>query len=591
MKDVTLNSSERVLDRRDFIKATGFVGGAIAFPHASKAFAQGISKKSNVILILTDDQGYGDLGCLGNPWLKTPNIDRLYADSVRLTDFHVSPVCSPTRAALMTGRHCRHVGVRHTNNYQNLLSCQVPTIADIFALNDYRTGIFGKWHLGDHYPYRACDRGFQESIVHGNGAIAITTGDVWGNDYFDDTYLHNGKKEKYAGYCTDVWFDQAMHFMANSKDPFFCYIPTNAPHGPYIVADKYKEPYESDKDIVNPEFNGMIASIDENVGHLLAFLKRTGLEEDTILIFMTDNGCGGGITVNPHGFLTKGYNAGMRGMKGSSYEGGHRVPCFIRWPKKKLQGGRDIPQLSAHIDILPTLIDLCHLKQPEGVAFDGVSIKPLLEGESDNWPDRVVVESFNGIVMTDRWRLVKERELYDIRQDPGQKKNVASKHPQVVAKLLAELKKNRAADDNKRRRFIIGSSKQTLTELTPEHWWGVVGWPKSYVMLGKAFNGPMLLEVEKEGVYEFSLRRWPQEVDRPIRSNIKNGKALDIVKARIKIGDFDKSVDVSGNMKSIAFKTHLKSGSIDVHTWFIRKTGDSSGAYFVYVRPLSKSNV
>jgi hypothetical protein len=414
---------------------------------------------------------------------------------------------------------------------------------------------------------------------------------VWGNDYYDDTYLHNGKKENYAGYCTDVWFDQAMHFMANSKDPFFCYIPTNAPHGPYIVEDKYKEPYVSNKKTVNPAFEGMVANIDENVGHLLKFLKRTGLEEDTILIFMTDNGCGGNLNVNQHGFVTKGYNAGMRGAKGSPYEGGHRVPCFIRWPKKKLQGGRDVPQLTAHIDILPTLIDLCRLKQLEGVAFDGVSIEPLLEGKSDSWPDRTVVESFVSVAMTDRWRLIGDRELYDIKKDPGQKKNVASEHPQAVARLREELKKNRAMNDNKRRRFIIGSSKQTLTELTPEHWWGVTGWPKSYVLEGKAFNGPMLLEVEKAGVYEFSLRRWPQEVDRPIRAGSKNGRALDIVKARIKIGDFDKSADVSDDMKSIDFKTHLMPGAIDVDTWFIRKNGGSSGSYFVYVRLLSESDV
>jgi len=199
----------------------------------------------NVILIMTDDQGYGELSSHGHAILKTPNLDRLRDESIRLIDFHVSSKCSPTRAALMTGRHCRHVGVREADNGRNIIGRSFYTMADVFSANGYRTGIFGKWHLGGHYPFRPQDRGFDEVLVHGNGAIG-TTGDRWDNDYYDDLYRHNGKEQRYEGYCTDVWFEEAMSWMkqsSNKDQSFFCYLPTNAPHGPFIVPDKYAEPY------------------------------------------------------------------------------------------------------------------------------------------------------------------------------------------------------------------------------------------------------------------------------------------------------------------------------------------------------------
>ena len=337
---------------------------------------------------------------------------------------------------------------------------EVSTIADVFAANGYRTGIFGKWHLGDLYPYRPQDRGFQEAVVHGDGAVS-TSADAWGNDYFDDTYWHNGKKTQYKGYCTDVWFDNAATFMKQSKKegkPFFCYIPTNIAHGPHNAPKKYTDMYEAKPG--NVPFFGAITHFDKCVGEMRDFLEKQGVSENTIFIFMTDNGSYWGAKI---------FNAGMKGGKGSVYEGGHRVPFFIHWPDGKLTGGRDVEQLSAHLDVLPTLIDLCKLQAPANYQTDGLSLKPVFAGDVDNLGDRVLVESFRNVVMTKQWRLLaKTEELYDIQADPGQKNNVAAAHSDIVSRLNAELAKVEKSNDTRQQRFIIGSDKQNPTEFSPE---------------------------------------------------------------------------------------------------------------------------
>jgi len=374
--------------RRQFLKAIGVAaastGALSAFPSRAGASRTGRSRKKrpNVVLVMTDDQGYGDLGCHGNDVIVTPNLDKLHARSVRLTDFHVDPTCSPTRSALLTGHYSTRTGVWHTIMGRSLLGKHETTVADIFifSTNGYRTAIFGKWHLGDNYPFRPQDRGFQEVLIHGGGGVGQGP-DYWGNDYFDDTYFHNGKEKKFEGYCTDVWFDGALNFIeANKSQPFFCYIPTNAPHGPYNVADKYSKPYR-DKGVKGNQANfyGMVANIDENMGRLMRRLKELDLEDNTILIFMTDNGTSGG------------HAGGMRGKKGSEYEGGHRVPFFVRWPAGGLDGPGDIGWLSAHVDVLPTLIELCGLKKPRGLAFDGTSLARLLKDKTSKWPDRTLI--------------------------------------------------------------------------------------------------------------------------------------------------------------------------------------------------------
>ncbi|MBC8468935.1 MAG: arylsulfatase [Planctomycetes bacterium] len=546
-------------------------------------------KRPNVVLVMTDDQGYGDLGCYGNPVIQTSNLDSLYTQSIRLTDFHVGPTCSPTRAALMTGHYCNRTGVWHTIMGRSLLRKDEVTIADVFSASGYRTAIFGKWHLGDNYPFRPQDRGFGEVLIHGGGGVGQGP-DYWGNDYFDDTYFHNGKPKKFEGYCTDIWFDGAMKFIeANKARPFFCYIPTNAPHGPYNVADKYSKPYR-DKGVEKNQANfyGMITDIDENMGRLMRRLKELGLEENTILIFMTDNGTSGG------------YSGGMRGKKGSEYEGGHRVPCFIRWPDGGLTGGIDVDRLTAHIDLLPTLIGLCGLKKPRGVKFDGDSIVQLLRREDKSWPERILITDSQRIehpekwrksaVMTDKWRLINGNELYDIKADPEQKSDIADRNPQAVEKL------RKAYEDwwmDVSGRFdeycetILGSDKQNPTRLMSHDWHTEkVPWNQGAVRSGMQANGFWAVEIERDGRYQFELRRWAKELDVGINEAIAGGKVITATEARLTIADQDMTVPVSRNARAVTFDLRLRAGKTRLQTWFLDNRGNSRGAYYVYVKRL-----
>ena len=349
------------------------------------------AKKPNVILIMTDDQGYGDLGSLGSPYVKTPNLDKFYNESVRFTDFHVDPSCSPTRSALLTGNYSARAGVWHTIGGRSLLKEGMVSMADVFSDNGYKTAVFGKWHLGENYPFRPNDRGFQEAVVHGGGGIGQSP-DFWGNDYYDDTYKHNGEFQKYDGYCNTVWFTEAIDYIEKNKDePFFCYIPTNLPHAPLNVDEKYVEPFKGKVSERLAKYYGMVEKIDEDVATLFRKVAELGLDENTIIIFMTDNGpCPwfGGVEMDfETGFVEEGYTAGMRGAKIWGYENAHRVPFFIRWPSAGIQGGKDIDALSAHIDVLPTLIELCGLKGADSLKFDGRSLKPLLNGKMNQWED------------------------------------------------------------------------------------------------------------------------------------------------------------------------------------------------------------
>ena len=577
------------MNRRQFLTGLGATGvGAAATigcrsaagPKPAARAAPGQTKPPNVILIMTDDQGYGDLACHGNPHLKTPNLDRLHADSTRLTNFHVDPTCSPTRSALMTGRYSSRTGVWHTIMGRSLLRADEVTVADAFAAGGYRTAIFGKWHLGDNYPFRAEDRGFQESIVCGGGGVGQTP-DFWGNDYFDDTYWHNGTPEKFKGYCTDVFFAGATRFIEANKDrPFFVYIPTNAAHGPYNVAEKYSKPY-ADMGVGGGQakFYGMITNIDENVGRLRKRLAELALEENTIFIFMTDNGTAAG----PAG--------GMRGKKGSEYEGGHRVPFFIRWPAG-LKARGDIPQLTAHIDLLPTLIDLCGVEPPKNVTFDGTSIAPLLRDKGD-WPDRTLVVHSQRIehpqkwrksaVMTDRWRLVGGKELYDPKADPAQKKDLAADHPDVV-KQLRKAYDHWWADHSGRFgeycRIVLGSDKENPSRLTSHDWHTAnVPWAQGHIRNHKMFaNGPWAVEVSRGGRYEFTLYRAHPEA--------KFALAAD--EAKLKIGDVEVVQPADSDATSVTLAADLKPGKAMLQTWLTDKaTGKSRGAYVVMVKRLA----
>jgi len=581
--------------RREFLKTIGFAavstGTLSVLPSCAgvRQAAASQSKQPNVILVMTDDQGYGDLGCHGNDVIVTPNLDELYAQSIRLTDFHVDPTCSPTRSALMTGHYSSRTGVWHTIMGRSLLGRDQVTIGDVFSASGYRTAIFGKWHLGDNYPYRPQDRGFQEVLIHGGGGVGQGP-DYWGNDYFDDTYFHNGTAKKFEGYCTDIWFDGALKFIeANKNRPFFCYVPTNAPHGPYNVADKYSKPYR-DKGVKDNQANfyGMITNIDENMGRLMRRLKELDLEQNTILIFMTDNGTSGG------------FAGGMRGKKGSEYEGGHRVPFFVRWPAGGLKSPGDVDRLSAHVDVLPTLIDLCSLKRPAGVKFDGASLAPLFKNEAGRWPERTLLVHSQRIehpekwrksaVMTRRWRLINGKELYDVQADPVQKNDIADANPKVVEELRRSYEQwwaDLSRDFDKYCEIVIGSDKQNPTRLmSHDCHCPNPAWSQSAVRSGSQANGFWAVEIERDGTYEFELRRWPKEADAPINEAIAGGKAITATEARLKVADKDLTRPVPSDAHCVTFQVELEAGSTRLQTWLTDNNGTSRGAYYVYAKRL-----
>jgi arylsulfatase A-like enzyme len=404
------------------------------------------SEHPNIILILTDDQGYADLSCHGNPILKTPNIDRLCAEGVRFEDFRVSPTCSPTRSALLTGRHEFKNGVTHTIHERERLALQATTIAQVLKTAGYTTGIFGKWHLGDEDAYQPGMRGFDETFIHGAGGIGQsypgTCGDAPGNTYFDPVIRHNGRFEKTKGYCTDVFFAQALKWLSAVKDtrPFFLYLATNAPHAPHQVRPEDAARYAGRVEPEVAKFYGMIANIDDNVGRLLKHLQDLELDRDTLVIFMNDNGGTAGCKL---------FNAGMRGSKATAFSGGTRASSFWRWPGT-LKPGR-VDRLTAHVDVFPTLAELAGAKLPDDPSRDGRSLVPLLRDPQHAWPDRYLVThvgrwergaapvKFGACsVRWNEWNLVRTRDrwsLYNLKDDPGEQRDRAADHADIVENM------------------------------------------------------------------------------------------------------------------------------------------------------------
>ncbi len=443
------------MNRRHFLQLAALAGcGTLSGCMRQTVRSNEKADRPNIILIMTDDQGYGDIACHGHPFLKTPNLDKLFTQSTRFTDFHVSPTCAPTRSALMSGRVPFKNGVTHTVLERERMALSSTTIAEVLKTAGYTTGIFGKWHLGDADAYQPDKRGFDEVFIHGGGGIGQsypgTCADVPNNKYFNPVIKHNNTFVQTNGYCTDVFFQQALSWIEQSKDrPFFAYIATNAPHAPYIVADKYKALYEGKCPDKSAAFFGMITNIDENVGLLMKKLDEWDLADDTLLIFMTDNGSAAGT-----------YNYGMKGKKGTVNEGGCRVPLFFRLPGK-IKPGVDVDRLARHYDIFPTLAEFAGAKIPKGYDIDGRSLKPLIDNPKADWDDRYTFfhkgrwkkkgapgqwgkgntdpdkAKYTGFaVRNEKWRLVGKNELYNIDTDPGEQKNVAKENPEIVQKML-----------------------------------------------------------------------------------------------------------------------------------------------------------
>ena len=566
----------------------------------------------NVLIVITDDQGYGDLACHGNPHLKTPSLDALHQRSVRLTDFHVDPTCSPTRSALMTGRYSTRTGVWHTIAGRSLMRPQERTLGEIFADAGYATAAFGKWHLGDTRGLRSYEQGFPLALNHGGGGVTQTP-DFWGNDYFDDVYFGSpayngtplppdGRAEQFDGYCTDVWFDQAWRFIndaAAGGRPWLCYLATNAPHSPFIPpeGDRDEQLVAAGLPPTMANFYAMVENIDTNMGRLLARLDAADLTRDTLVLYLTDNGTAAGANQKGgHDWKTvAGFNAGMRAKKGSYYEGGHRVPCFWHWPGGDIGGesaGRDVDTLTAHIDVLPTLVDLCGVDAGDHPAWDGTSLAGALRGDAEPPSGRTLFvhsqriqtpqKGRNFAVMTDQYRYCSGGELYDIEADPGQRTDIAAEKPLVVRELQAAYDRwweSLSPSFETTVRLSVEPRAGVATRLTAHDWhptgedrWSeMVPWSQAAVRQDPVCTGWFALRVEEAGRYRVRGRMRPAG----------QLHALTAGTASFTCGDVTAEADVPADDLFGEVTVELPVGDHRLEFTHTPPGGDPTGYYFV----------
>lgn len=594
----------------------------------------------NVIIILTDDQGYGDFSIHGNPVIKTPNIDKIGNSATRFTDFHVAPMCTPSRSQLMTGQDAMRNGAINVSSGRSLIDPSLNTMADVFKKEGYATGIFGKWHLGDNYPYRPEDRGFDEAIWFPSSHIN-SVADYWDNDYFDDFYNHNGKRERFNGYCTNVFTDEAISWMKKKKEasePFFTFLPFNASHWPPYVPNKYRDParkaleanpailkrfktekmhsyYGTDLKEAMVTFFAMGLNIDENVGKVMAFLEENGLDDNTIVIFMTDNGSS---------FGRHYYNAGMKGGKQQLFEGGHRVPLFIKGPEAIVGKPAVFDDLTHIQDLLPTLASVIGVKELPH-AMDGVDLLPLMKKEVNNLDDRMLVINFTktpqkvlfpeqdnpdnaaapkkdrGAVLWKKWRFLHDKTLYDVSKDPHQDTDIAAENPKIVAAMRNHL--NTWWDDVKDdaakiHRIVIGSHKENPMMLSACDWYNIFVDQQKQVRKGDKKSGKWHVVVDQAGTYEFELRRWPVESGYGLNDAVPATKVTDgilipgvsfpIASAKIMVGDQEQSIKIDPTDKSARFTFEVKAGETSIYTLFEDAEGKRIvGAYYLYVNRTS----
>ncbi len=503
---------------------------------ASYACTKQESPEPNVIVVITDDQGYGDLGCTGNPHVKTPFLDNFARENIRFNQFYVSPVCAPTRSSLMTGRYSLRTGVRDTYNGGAVMAAEEVTIAEMLRDAGYTTGIFGKWHLGDNYPFRPCDQGFDESVIHLSGGMGqpgdFTTFFRRDSSYFDPVLWHNGKQQQYDGYCTDIFTEEALSFIEKNSDlHFFCYIAFNAPHTPLQVPEKYYNLYKDIDPSTGfendnrpfPEMTeqnredarkvyAMVSNIDDNFGKLLKKLDDLNIAENTVVIFMTDNG-----PQQPR------YVAGMRGRKGSVFRGGVRVPFFFRYPDM-FEGDKDIESTAANIDVLPTIAEICGVKAPDDRIVDGMSLVPLIKGNTDDkfserklffyWARRFP-ELYNNIALqkgnfklvanTNCNASVNSFELFDLKKDKFEQNNILSGNLSIAGELKTELDNILFELTNSENiinppRMIIGTDHENPLILNRNDAWGEPGvWTQEEVY------GMWRVKIE-EGTYDIRFK-------------------------------------------------------------------------------------
>ncbi len=565
-------------------------------------FSQNTPAKPNVIIVLSDDQGYGDFSVHGNPILKTPALDKMHGESISMSNFHVAPLCTPTRGQLMTGNDAMHNKASTVLFGRGRLQRDMVTMPEAFKANGYKTGIFGKWHLGDTYPDRPMDKGFEKAIwIKGWG---LSSEEEYDNDYYKTRYMDGLKTVQSSQYCTDLWFNEAMKWMdemSGKKQPFLTFIPLNVSHGPFLAPEEDFEFYRNKvEDKPTAHFFGMIRNMDNNMARLDKWLIEKGLKENTIVIFMTDNGGTGGVKV---------YNAGMRDKKATHYDGGHRAACFFRWPKGQLGQPRAISYPTEIQDILPTFIDLLGFKKDPRYKFDGESLKPIFRDPQKENPSRMLVvqymetnkpKKFGGCVVMDSWRLVGENELYDLSKDPGQQQNIASTNPDILKKMRDHYEKwwaTVAPQIDNVVPIIIGSEKEKVAAINSNEWlaesvntqWGVANG------IGNPKGGEWQLFAEKKGKYLIELSRWPFHLNRALTAigpatavggtPIQQGKSLPIDSGTISLNKA-----LVGNIKStqdatkLSMEINMERGENILQAWFKDKNGnDLAGAYFVNI--------
>ena len=578
----------------------------------------------HIVVIVSDDQGYGELSAHGNPIVRTPHLDRLHASSVRLTDFHAAPMCTPTRAQLMTGRDAVRTHAVNVSSGRSLLRRDVQTLPELLRAGGYTTGLFGKWHLGDNYPCRPQDRGFDEVMTFPSSHIGSVP-DAWLNDYFDGTYLHNGRARTYPGYTTDVLFDEAMAWIKHRRSadrPTFTYVATAAPHAPHYVPERFRTAMAKRLEAALPSlpkltsaqqesitrYLAMVENLDENMGRLDAFLEKEGLRNDTLLVFLSDNGTTFGDLYYP---------AGMRGKKTTLWEGGHRVPCFLRWPAAGLGAPREVTPLTQVQDLLPTLLECAGLAHKTPADLDGRSLAPLLLGATAVPPERTLFINFSRVpfpgkapwatsaevrregtaVLWQQWRWLEDRQLFDLKTDPLQQHDVAAQYPEVVARLRGELDhwwRRVGPDANEPERVVLGHVAENPALLTACEWWNVFVDQQAQVRRGELKNGVWHVEFAHAGNYRFELRRWPRDASLGLTAGappakladdqLQEGKALPIAQARLRIAEKEWTAHGTPEATHLSFELPLPAGPAQMEATFLDASGAPLlGAYYVYV--------
>lgn len=573
----------------------------VAASHAAKP------NRPHVILIMTDDQGGWDYGFAGNPVVKTPHIDNMARTGAHMSRFYVSPVCTPTRANLMTGRYNYRTRAIDTYIGRAMMDPEEVTIAEVLGAAGYATGIFGKWHLGDSYPMRPQDQGFDEVLVHRGGGIGQPSDPPGGEGKYTDPILqHNGEEKTYRGYCTDVYFDNAISFLRKQHQagkPAFIYLPMNAPHGPFDdvpedLLKKYKgtnlrgtfpkgfpeRQFKRHEDRTARIF-AMEENVDDNVGKLFSSLKTLGASENTLVLFLNDNGPNGPRFVGPH-----------RGSKASIYEGGIRSPLLAVWPRK-IPAGTKSDLLSAHYDVLPTILEAAGVKKPAGLKLDGVSILAAMRGAKVERSNRGIflqwhrgdypVPYRNGAIVTERYKLLWPNysgeippknhapQLFDLKADPKEQNNLATSKPDILKRLkkrydiwFSDVSATRPNNYDPPR-IRIGNPKERMTVLTRQDW-------RYRGPLGKGWTsdarGHWLVTVEKRARYDVRI----------IFSEHQQAGQL-----TLQIGKVKRTSEVTANGGEVRFKgLPLAPGPQQVDA-FLKHGDRQRGVHQIYINPAS----